>query len=201
MAATPYVGTGAAQSGIIGTPPVTPASSTSTPTTVQLGAAATDSTGAATGQNANALQNTYTAQQQAAQTALLNQLSGYTAGTSSVPTSLTNPAGLQQAANDAFNQYTAPGIAAQYGAGSPQIGQQQSMMDEQLAAQNYQNGVNNYLSGTSQLGNAAYNQIGNTGQAASSNTSNNQNYGASVSATGSPSSNSVLSLILKAMGL
>jgi len=126
-------------------------------------------------------------------------LSGFTAGTSGVPTALTNPAGLQQAANDAFNQYATPGIAAQYGAGSPQIGAQQSMMDEQLAAQNYQSGVNNYLSGNNMLSNSAYNAVGQTGTGTGTQSANNNNYGASAQVYGN--AQSLISSILAAMGL
>ena len=175
---------------------------TPTPTpTIQLGGAATNSAGTATGNQASTQANTYTAPQQAAQTALLNQLSGFTAGTSTAPTSLTNPTQLQTAANDAFNQWTAPGIAAQFGAGSPQIGQQQAMMDEQLAAQNYQAGVNQYLTGNNQLQNAAFNTMGQTSTGTSANSANNNNEGVSAAITGAPGTASVLSAILGLLGL
>ena len=112
--------------------------------------------------NTGLTNNTYTPEQQAAQNALLSQLQGFLSGSSTAPTYMTAPPAAFQAYNDAFNQYTAPQIAAQYGAGSPQIGAQQTMGNEQLAANLYQGGISQYLSGLGQLGNAAYNAAGNT---------------------------------------
>jgi hypothetical protein len=149
----------------------------------------TNNSGTSTSANTGSNQAVYTPEQQAAQNQLLTQLTGFLSGTSGAPSSMTAPPQAFQAYNDAFNQYTAPGLAAQYGAGSPQIGSQQMMGNEQLAANLYQTGVSSYLSGLGQLGNAAYNSVGqntaNTGQGTSDTTTtgvsgSDTNYGSSV---------------------
>jgi len=61
-----------------------------------------------------------------------------------VPTSFTNPQASVQAYENNFNQYVAPELASQYGAGSPAIGATESSGLTNLAAQNYQSGISNY---------------------------------------------------------
>ena len=75
------------------------------------------------------------------------------------------------------------------------------MMDEQLAAQNYQAGVNQYLTGNNQLQNAAFNTMGQTSTGTSANSANNNNEGVSAAITGAPGTASVLSAILGLLGL
>lgn len=105
-------------------------------------------------------QSQFTPQQQAAQSQALSGLSGFVSGQSQVPAYMTAPPQVFQAYNDAFQKFVAPGIAAQYGAGSPQIGAQQSFGNEQLASNLYQQGVQNWLAGQAQLGNLAYTAVG-----------------------------------------
>jgi hypothetical protein len=88
-----------------------------------------------------------------------------------IPSWMTAPPEAFKAYNDAFNQYVAPNIAAQFGAGSPQIGRQQMMGNEQLAANLYQNGVTNWLA---YLGNAENFAMTPVGQ--STNNQFNQNW-------------------------
>ena len=103
-----------------------------------------------------------------------------------------------QAYNDAFNKYVAPGIASQYGAGSPQLGAQQSFGNEQLAAQLYQSGLGNFLQGQQLLGGYAFTPQGQNTNSASQGQQQNQfdqsswNVGLNQTALGQ----SLLSLLL-----
>ena len=107
---------------------------------------------------------------------------------------MTAPPAAFKAFNDEFNQYAAPGIAAQFGAGSPQEGAQQTMGNEQLAANLYQSGTQNWLNGLGLLGNNAYNAVGqtNNGSTTSTTQSTSESLGASDTAYGT----SLLSLLL-----
>ena len=154
----------------------------------------TNSNGTQTTAQTGVQNNTYTPAQQAAQNSLLSQLQGFLSGTTSAPSYMTAPPAAFQAYNDAFNQYAAPGIAAQYGAGSPQIGAQQSMGNEQLAANLYQTGISSYLSGLGQLGNAAFNAVGQT--TANNGTNNANTTSTSVGASDTALGSSLLSLLL-----
>ena len=97
-------------------------------------------------QNQNTAQqqaNTYTPGQQSLQNSLPGSFATALGGT--VPTTFTAPQAAFDAYNTNFRNYVEPGIAAQYGAGSPQIGQQQMLGNMDLAAQLYQTGQSNYL--------------------------------------------------------
>jgi len=127
-------------------------------------------TGSNTGQTGQASQqNQYTPQQQAAQGQLGNAYSGLVNG--QVPTQFTAPPSVISAWNQAFQQNVAPGLAAQYGAGSPQIGAQQSYGLGQLLANQYQQGLSNYSGALAGLGSYAMSPIG-----ATSANQTNQNY-------------------------
>lgn len=102
----------------------------------------------------------FSPEQLAAQSGYFNNLGGFISGTQQVPAYMTAPPQVFQAYNDAFNKFVAPGIAAQYGAGSPQIGAQQSFGNEQLAAQLYQSGITNWMDALGLQGNAAFNPQG-----------------------------------------
>ena len=159
---------------------------------VSAGTSSTTGTGNTTSQGTQS--NTYTPAQQAAQNALLQQLQSYLSGGSSAPTWMTAPPAAFKAFNDEFNQYAAPGIAAQFGAGSPQEGAQQTMGNEQLAANLYQSGTQNWLNGLGLLGNNAYNAVGQTtAGAGTSNTSNTTN---ALTASDTNYGTSLLSLLL-----
>lgn len=99
---------------------------------------------AQTGGTANFQQNQYTPGQQALQGQLGSTLQGMLNGSYQIPGYMTAPPEAFQAYNNAFNLYVKPGMAAQYGAGSPQIGSMQSLGNEQLAANLYQTGVGNW---------------------------------------------------------
>jgi hypothetical protein len=140
--------------------------------------------------------NVYTPEQQALQNQLLNHLGGYISGQTQVPAYMTAPPQVFQAYNDAFQKSVAPGIAAQYGAGSPQIGAQQSFGNEQLAAQLYQSGLTNWLAGLGLAGNLAYNSVGQN--SAAQGNQNNQQNGANVGLSSTQYGQSLLGLLLGA---
>lgn len=106
--------------------------------------------------------STFSPQQQALQNQLLGNMTGMLSGSSQVPAYMTAPPEVFAAYNEAFNKYVKPGIAAQYGAGSPQIGGQQSYGNRQLAAQLYQSGLSNWQGLMNQAGSLAFNPIGQT---------------------------------------
>ena len=113
------------------------------------------STGATTGTQAN----TYNAGQQALQNQLSQLLPGYIQG-GTIPTAFTAPPAAFQNLNNQLTNQVNPAIAAQYGAGSPQIGAQDALAQTNLAAQLYQAGVQNYTGALGLAGNLAYNPIG-----------------------------------------
>lgn len=98
--------------------------------------------------------------QQAAQGQYFNNIGGFLSGSQQVPAYMTAPPQVFEAYNNAFNKYVQPGIAAQFGQGSNQIGAQKSFGNQQLAAQLYQGGVQQWLSGLGMLGNAGFNPQG-----------------------------------------
>lgn len=155
---------------------------------------ATQQQGANTGQS----RAYFSPEQLAAQQNVLGNLSGYLSGQQSIPAYMTAPPEVFQAYNSAFDKYVKPGIAAQYGAGSPQIGGQQSYGNMQLAAQLYQGGLQNYLGAMGMYGNLAFNPQGQNTQAANAAQGqqqfdqNNWNLGASTTNYGP----SLLSLLL-----
>jgi hypothetical protein len=99
-----------------------------------------------TGQQANQgtsqQQNTFTP----GQTALQGQLGGLYSALlgGNIPSSFTNPAAATTAYNSNFNTQVAPGLASQYGAGSPVIGSQNALGLAQLQGNLYNTGVQNY---------------------------------------------------------
>lgn len=98
-------------------------------------------------------QNTYTPGQSDVQGSLgglYQQLLG-----GNIPSSFTNPAAATNAYNSNFQTQVAPGLAAQYGAGSPQIGSQQALGLAQLQGNLYNSGVQNYMGALGQESNYA----------------------------------------------
>jgi hypothetical protein len=112
--------------------------------------------------------NTYLPWQQQMQGQVAGAQSNLLAG--NVPTSLTNPQASTQAYMQNFNQYVAPELAAQYGAGSPAIGASLSSGLTNLAAQNYQAGVSNYQNAINSAQTGALTPTGQTGQQATQGT-------------------------------
>lgn len=103
--------------------------------------------GTTAGQQANqgtsAQQNTFTPGQQQVQGDLGNLWQSFMQG--NIPSSFTNPAAATNAYQSNFQSQVAPGLAAQYGAGSPVIGSQQALGLAQLQGNLYNTGVNNFL--------------------------------------------------------
>ena len=124
-----------------------------------------------TGQGASTSANVYSPTQQALQSqtgqSLLNFLSSGT-----VPGNLTAPPSVLQAYSTDFQNYVEPSIAAQYGAGSPQIGGQEALGLQNLMANLYQTGVNSYLSGENLAGQLGYIPIAATAASGTSGQSN-----------------------------
>lgn len=100
-------------------------------------------TGQVTGGNTQA-SNVYTPGQTSLQGNLGNLWSSFLGG--NVPSSFTNPAAATTAYQSNFNTQVAPGLAAQYGAGSPAIGSANALGLANLQGQLYNTGVNNFLS-------------------------------------------------------
>lgn len=149
--------------------------------------------------------NQFTAGQQQLQGQLPQLLSGVLTGQAQIPPYWTAPQQVFDSYNHNFQHYDAPAIAAQYGAGSPQIASQQSLGNERLAAQLYQSGQGNYLNYLNSAGAMAFNPVGQ--QTAAATNSNNdwqsqQNtlgyQGPSLLAAGGTS---ILSQLLGGMGL
>jgi hypothetical protein len=87
--------------------------------------------------------NAYTQGQQNLQGNLGNLWQSFLSG--NIPSSFTNPAAATNAYQSNFQSQVAPGLAAQYGAGSPVIGSQNALGLAQLQGQLYNTGVNNFL--------------------------------------------------------
>jgi hypothetical protein len=98
-------------------------------------------TGQVQGGNTNA-QQTYTPGQTDTQGQLGGLWQSFMQG--NIPSSFTNPAAATNAYNTNFQTQVAPGLAAQYGAGSPVIGSQNALGLAQLQGNLYNTGVNNY---------------------------------------------------------
>jgi hypothetical protein len=98
--------------------------------------------GQVTGGNTLA-QNTYSPGQQQLQGNLGNLWQSFLSG--NIPSSFTNPQAAINAYNTNFQTSVAPGMAAQYGAGSPAIGSANALGLAQLQGQLYNTGVNNFL--------------------------------------------------------
>ena len=97
-----------------------------------------------------------------------------------VPTSFTNPQAATSQYMNNFNQYVAPELAAQYGAGSPAIGASLSSGLTNLASQTYEQGISNYGNAVSAAATPALTPTGQTGaqaqqQSGTSNTNQVEN--------------------------
>ncbi len=187
-------------------------SNTSTPTTQFYGAQQQQQqqgAGAQTGA-ASAL-NQYTQGQQQLQGTLPQTLQSVLSGQSQVPDYFTAPPQVFKAYNDNFQQSVAPGIAAQFGAGSPQMASQQSIGNQNLAANLYQNGQGNYLNYLNSAANVAFNPVGQqTANSAANNWQSQNNGNTQGYQTGSPlgalglggaAAGSVLSQLAALLGL
>ena len=135
--------------------------------------------------------NLYGAGQQNLQQQLPNLLSSFLQ-TGNLPGSFGAPSSVINAYNQNFQQSVAPGLAAQYGAGSPQIGSQQSLGLQQLLSNLYQTqsgNFNNLLNTGSQIGFTPIGQTGSGQQVQSGNLAQqqtqNQNWQANNSLLGS----------------
>lgn len=109
-------------------------------------------------QQAGAQANQYTEGQQALQGQLPGMYSSLIGG--QVPTQFTAPQQLIDQYNRAFQANVAPGLAAQYGAGSPQIASQQSFGLGNLLANQYQQGIGNYQNALGQAAGYALSPVG-----------------------------------------
>ena len=123
------------------------------------------------GQTAGATANQYTPAQQQLQSQLGGNYSQYMSG--QVPTSFTAPPQVIGQYEQEFNNFVAPGLATQYGAGSPQIGEQASFGLGNLLANQYQQGLSNYNNAMSGASNYAMTPVG-TQQAQNTNQQNVQ---------------------------
>ena len=152
-----------------------------------IGGSASSQSGSSSSSGVQA--NQYNAGQMALQNQLSGTLSNYLS-TGNTPSGFTNNPAAVQNLNNQLNNQTNPAIAAQFGAGSPQIGAQDALAQTNLAAQNYQFGVSAYQQALGGASNMAYTPIGQTqsqsGQSSAS--------GSSVS--GSGYGTSLLSLLL-----
>lgn len=88
-------------------------------------------------------QNTFTPGQTGVQNNLGGLWQSFMQG--NIPSSFTNPAAATNAYNTNFDTQVAPGLAAQYGAGSPVIGSQNALGLANLQGQLYNTGVGNFL--------------------------------------------------------
>lgn len=140
--------------------------------------------------------NTYGAGQQGLQDQLGGLYSRYLGG--NVPTSFTEPQAAFNAFNTDFTNNTEPGLVAQYGAGSPQIGAQRADAQQRLAAGLYQNGISNYSNALGQGNAYAMTPTGqtSTGTGATQATNDQQVQGAQAGGIGS-----ILSVLAQLFGL
>lgn len=106
------------------------------------------------------------------------------------------------ALNSAFERNIAPGMAAQFGAGSPAIASQEALMNEQLAAQLSQQQWANFSNIFDEVANFAYTP---TGQQSTSNVNSNTSQEQTTDTTGTWQTNNTMagalaSSLLTAMG-
>lgn len=116
--------------------------------------------GAGVQANAGTQLNQYTAGQQGLQQQLPQLLSGILSGQTQIPPYWTAPPQVFQAYNDQFQREMAPRYAATYGAGGPQALSAQNQGNQQLAAQLYQGGIQNYQNFLNQGLSTAFNPVG-----------------------------------------
>lgn len=108
-----------------------------------------------------AQQNTYTPQQQALQGQALGFI-GSTLSGGSVPQNFGLPQVTYDAAMTNFDKYQAPGLAAQYGAGSPTINAARESLQLQLAGMAGQNAMSNAINAYNSAAQYAFTPIGQT---------------------------------------
>jgi outer membrane protein TolC len=85
--------------------------------------------------------------------------------------SFTDPSALLAQYQQQFNNTVAPGLAAQYGAGSPQIASQQNQGLVNLLGNQYNQGISNYLNTLGGAAGYGTTAIGATGQTSGTGTS------------------------------
>jgi hypothetical protein len=148
---------------------------TNTPAQFQSGSSRTQTSGNQVqqqlGSQAQQQANTYGAGQQALQQQLPSVLSSFLQ-TGNLPGTFAAPQQVLNAYNSNFQQSVAPGLAAQYGAGSPEIGSQNTLGLQQLLSNLYQTqsgNLNNVLNTGANIG---FTPIGQTGTGNTSNTAN-----------------------------
>lgn len=119
----------------------------------------TQNTGA--GINNTQQMNQYTDAQRALQSQLGTQIGGLISGTQQIPQNwMTAPQAAFDNLNNQLNNQVNPMLAAQYGAGSPQIGAQDRLAQTDLAARLYPMQMGFYQNLLGQAGQLAYNPIG-----------------------------------------
>lgn len=142
-------------------------------------------------------QQQYQPGQQALQAALPGLYGNLANG--QVPTSFTEPSQVTNYANQLFQQQVEPGLVAEYGAGSPQIAGQQSLMESGLAANLWNSGLSNY---TNALNSGSQFALTPTGQSATAGTQGNYNYNQAAAGTqGSGIGSSLIAYLLSALGI
>ncbi len=119
--------------------------------------------------------NQYTQGQQGLQQQLPQLLSGILSGQTQIPPYWTAPPQVFKAYNDQFQREMAPRYAATYGAGGPQALSAQNIGNEQLAANLYQGGIQNFQNFLNQGLSTAFNPVGQ--QTAGTGTNNWQQQG------------------------
>ena len=112
-------------------------------------------------QNQTGAQNQFsqfTPQQLALQQQVSGGMGNFLQG--NIPTNFTAPQSVLTAYQQQFQNQVAPGLAAQYGAGSPQIASQQNQGLTSLLGNLYQTGTSNYGNALNSAGSYAMNPIG-----------------------------------------
>jgi hypothetical protein len=134
-------------------------------------------------------QNQYTGAQQAAQNQA-NQMLSTVMQTGQLPPGWGLNQAAIQAATDNFKNNIEPTLAAQYGAGSPQIGSQFALMNEQLIGNLSQQEFQNFQGIFGDVANIAYRPIGTASQSTGTQSSSGTASGTNVdTSTGSATSN------------
>ena len=164
---------------VSGAPPLVSSgtnSATETQTQAQSGTQSQTTTGSQQTSGTGAAQNTYTPAQQQLQQEAANAATQFLQ-TGNLPGTFADPPSVINAYMENFNQNIAPELAAQYGAGSPEIGSQMAIGLEQLQAQLYQTQSSNFNNALNTIGNQAYTPVGQTQQQASTGTSTSNTTG------------------------
>jgi hypothetical protein len=116
-------------------------------------------------------QNLYTSGQQQLQSQIPGLLSQLVGGGMS---SFTNPQALLSQYQQQWNNVGAPGVAAQFGAGSPQMMSQYNQGLTNLLGNQYNTGISNYMNALNSAGGYGLTSVGSTGQQAQSNAQQGQ---------------------------